>query len=192
MRADLANSNDDAIAPHEVGEGEGKGSAACRQAERSRRLACESRVIQVRRSARPATSTPRIGPSRTGLRSTGTGAGGGKRRRTALTRRARSPLAAFCQTLLSQRTGLTIRLVGQVDGSLGKGILLTHFAQPQAGPRWAAQPPVFLQHKGLCSQTSRGASKRLRPLPWSILLRRVFLSHEHGRCFFGGSPLHLT
>jgi len=35
----------------------------------------------------------RIGPSRTGLRSTGAGAGGGKRRRTALTRRARSPLA---------------------------------------------------------------------------------------------------
>ena len=35
----------------------------------------------------------RIGPSRTGLYSTGTGAGRGKRRRTALTRRARSPLA---------------------------------------------------------------------------------------------------
>jgi len=93
MRADLANSNGDATAPHVVGEGEGKGSAACRQAEGSRRIACGSRVIQVRRSARPATSTHRIGPSRTGLRSTGTGAGGGKRRRTALTRRARSPLA---------------------------------------------------------------------------------------------------
>jgi hypothetical protein len=32
----------------------------------------------------------RMGPSRTNLRSTGPGAGGGKRRRTALTRRARS------------------------------------------------------------------------------------------------------
>jgi hypothetical protein len=60
----------------------------------------------------------RIGPSRTGLRSTGTGAGGGKRRRTALTRRARSPLAAFCQALFPQKTRLTIRLVGQVDGTL--------------------------------------------------------------------------
>ena len=170
MRADQALSNDDAIAPHEVGEGEGKGSAACRQAEGSRRLACESRVIQVRRSARPATSTPRIGPSRTGLRSTGTGAGGGKRRRTALTRRARSPLAAFCQTLLSQRTGPTIRLVGQVDGSLGKGILLTHFAQPQAGPGWAAQLPVLLQHEVLCPEPPRGSSERGGPLPRAILL----------------------
>src|SRR5437764_9436812 len=100
-------------------------------------------LIQVRRRARPATSTHRIGPSRTGLRSTGIGAGGGKRRRTALTRRARSPLAAFCQTLLTQSTELTIRLIGQVDSSLGKGILLTHFAQPQAGPGWAAQLPVL-------------------------------------------------
>src|SRR5207248_154944 len=89
----------DASAPRVVGEGEGKGSAACRQAEGSRRIACESRLVQVRRSARPATSTHRIGPSRTGLRETCTGAGGGKRRRTALTRRARSPLAAFCQAL---------------------------------------------------------------------------------------------
>jgi hypothetical protein len=48
-------------------------------------------AVQVRRSALPATSTQRIGPSRTGFRETS--AGGGKRRRTALTRRARSPLA---------------------------------------------------------------------------------------------------
>src|SRR5947209_16773231 len=118
MRADQALSNGDATAPHVVGEGEGKGTAACRQAEGSRRIACESRLIQVRRRARPATSTHRIGPSRTGLRSTGIGAGGGKRRRTALTRRARSPLAAFCQTLLTQSTELTIRLIGQVDSQL--------------------------------------------------------------------------
>src|SRR5436305_1667124 len=45
MRADLANSNGDATALHVVGEGEGKGSAPCRQAEGSRRIACESRVI---------------------------------------------------------------------------------------------------------------------------------------------------
>jgi hypothetical protein len=106
-------------------------------------------VIQLRRSARPATSTQRIGPSRTDLRSIGTGAGGGKRRRTALTRRARSPLAAFRQALFPQKTRLTIGLVGQINGPLGKGILLTHFTQPQTGPRRAAQLPVLLQHEVL-------------------------------------------
>src|SRR5947209_9898051 len=44
----------------------------------------------------------------------------------------------------------------------GKGILLTHFAQPQAGPGWAAQLPVLLQHA--------------RPLPrnalWLVRTRR--------------------
>src|SRR6266702_6743551 len=114
MRADQALSNGDATAPHVVGEGEGKGSAACRQAEGSRRIACESRVIQVRRSARPATSTKagsvRAGPAcaqqaqvRVEARDDG----------PRLLRRARSPLAASRPPLLSQRTGLTIRLVGK-------------------------------------------------------------------------------
>src|SRR6266566_2655935 len=114
MRADQALSNGDATAPHVGGEGEGKGSAACRQAEGSRRIACESRVIQVRRSARPATSTKagsvRAGPAgahqapvRVEARDDG----------PRFVRQARSTLADFRQTLLSQRTGLTIRLVGK-------------------------------------------------------------------------------
>src|SRR5450755_354659 len=118
-------------------------------------------VIQVRRRARPATSTHRIGPSRTGLRSTGTGAGGGKRRRTALTRRARSPLAAFCQTLLSQRTELTIRLIGQVDGSLGKGILTRALRSTTDWPR-------------LGSAASRSLATRSplpRNAPWLVRTR---------------------
>ena len=45
-------------------------------------------------------------------------AGGGKRRRTALTRRARSPLAASRQALLAKRTLVTIGLVGQIDSTL--------------------------------------------------------------------------
>src|SRR5256885_17212163 len=64
MRADLANSNDDAIAPHEVGEGEGKGSAACRQAEGSRRIACasgSSRCGEVLAQLHPPTRSVRAG-----------------------------------------------------------------------------------------------------------------------------------
>src|SRR2546425_7320880 len=100
----------------------------------------------------------RIGPSRTGLCSTGTGAGGGKSRRTALTRRARSPLTAFRQALFPKSTRLTIRLVGQVDGPLGKGIFLTHFTQPQVSSRRTAQFSILLQDEVLCPEASRGSS----------------------------------
>jgi len=58
----------------------------------------------------------RIDPRTMSLRATTAGAG--KRRRTALTRRARSPLAAFRQALLAKSTALTIGLVGQIDGQL--------------------------------------------------------------------------
>ena len=158
MRVGPATSSDDATAAHGVGEGARNGWAACPQAEGSRRIACESRIIHLRRSARPATSTQRIGPSRTGLCSTGTGAGGGKSRRTALTRRARSPLTAFRQALFPKSTRLTIRLVGQVDGPLGKGIFLTHFTQPQVSSRRTAQFSILLQDEVLCPEASRGSS----------------------------------
>src|SRR5215470_4624173 len=71
----------------------------------------------------------------------------GRRQETANGADAARPIAfgSGCQALLSQRTGLTIGLVGQVDGSLGKLILLTHFAQPQTSPSWAAQLAILLQ-----------------------------------------------
>ena len=93
VRADPANESSDGNAPHEEDAMEAKLFAGSSQAEAPRRVARASRVLQVRRSARPATSTQRIGPSLTGPRSTE--AGGGKRRRTRLSRRARLPLAAF-------------------------------------------------------------------------------------------------
>src|SRR5438876_2037102 len=66
MRADLANSNGDATAPHVVGEGEGKGSAACRQAEGSRRIACasgSSRYGEVLAQPHPPSGAVRAGPA---------------------------------------------------------------------------------------------------------------------------------
>ena len=54
---------------------EAKTLAVSEPRERSRHNADGSRVIHVRRSARPVTSTHRIGPSRISFRSMGTGAG---------------------------------------------------------------------------------------------------------------------
>jgi hypothetical protein len=58
----------------------------------------------------------RIDPRRTGFSSTK--AGGGKRRRTALTRRARLPLAPDARALLAKRTVLTIGLGGHIHSPL--------------------------------------------------------------------------
>ena len=69
------------------------------------------------------------------------------------------PFARHCS---EPRTRLTIRLIGQVDAGFRKGILLTHFAQPQAGPGWAAQLPVLLQH----------ARPLPRNAPWLVRTRR--------------------
>src|SRR5260221_5530395 len=115
--------------------------------------------------------------------------GGGKRRRTALTRRARSPLAAFRQALLPERTALTIGLVGQIDSTLGERIFLADFAQPEACPCWTAQPPILLQDEGLSPETAPGSSERCSPLPRSILLRWVFRSQQQRRPVFGRGPL---
>jgi hypothetical protein len=148
-------------------------------------------AIQVRRSARPATSTQRSGPSRTGLRSNR-----GRWGQETTDRADATGTIAFGR--LSPGTAREENSADNQSGRPGRrpafvnSFSRAHFAQPQAGPRWATQPPVLLHGEGLCSETSRGASKRRCPLPRPILLRRVFLSHEKGRCFFGGSPLHLT
>ena len=62
-----------------------------------------------------------------------------------------SPVAfgPWCQALLSQSTGLTIGLVGQVHGSLSEFILLTDFTQPEASPGGTAQFPIILPYKSL-------------------------------------------
>ena len=100
MRADLANSNGDATAPHVVGEWEGKGSAACRQAEG---LDVLPAPVSHRRAAKcsPSQIHPSDRSERTGFRSTEVRVEG-KRRRTALTRRARSPLAPLPGTALAR------------------------------------------------------------------------------------------
>ena len=92
-------------------------------------------------------------------------AGGGNRRRTALTRRARSPLAAFCQALLPQSTVLTISLIGEIDGPLGERIFLPHFAQPQACPRWATELAV-LTARVKASAVKRPAARPASPAPF--------------------------
>src|SRR6266849_320047 len=97
-----------------------------------------------------------------------------------------------CQALLPQGTALTVGLVGQVDGSLGKSILLTHFAQPEACPRRAAQSPVLLQDEGIGPETPGGSSERCSPLPRAILLRWIFRSQQQRRRFLGRCTLDLA
>jgi hypothetical protein len=50
----------------------------------------------------------------------------------------------FCQTLLSERTALTVSLISEVDGALSESIFLPHFAQPQIRSRWTAKFPILL------------------------------------------------
>jgi hypothetical protein len=132
--------------------------------EGSQHIAGESRAVQVRRSVRPATSTHRIGPRTIGFRSTV--AGEGTRRQTALTRRARSPLAAFCQAPLPQSTALTIGLIGQIDGPLGESMFLPHFARSAGLPlrdSVASHPPGI--GEGLGPEASGSSSERRCPRP---------------------------
>ncbi len=77
----------------------------------------------------------------------------------------------WSQTLLAESTRQTIRLIGQIDGPLSEGILLTHFAQPQAGPCWTAQSAVLLHDEGLCSEAPGGSSEGCSPLPRAIFFR---------------------
>ena len=74
------------------------------------------------------------------------------------------PFGAFCQTLLSQHTRLTIALVGQIHGSLGKGILLAHFTQPQAGSCRTAQFSILLQHARPRPRNALWLVQTLRPI----------------------------
>jgi hypothetical protein len=67
----------------------------------------------------------------------------GKRRRTALTRRARLPFAPRPRHCPPQITVRAIYLGSDVDGPLRKGIFLTHFAQPEACSCWTTEYPVF-------------------------------------------------
>jgi hypothetical protein len=102
------------------------------------------------------------------------------------------PFGTWSEALLLESTWQTIGLVGQIDGPLGKGILLSYFAQPQAGPGWTAQLPVVLQHEILCPETPRGSSEGCGPLPRAILFRWGFFSDEESRSFFGRCPLDLA
>ena len=84
-----------------------------------------------------------------------------------------SPIAfrTSSQALSPKFTVRTIRLGGDIDGPLRKGIFLTHFAQPEACSCGAKEHPIFLQGKGLSSEASRCSSERCSPLPGAILLR---------------------
>jgi hypothetical protein len=73
-------------------------------------------AVQVRRSARPATSAQRIGPSVTGFRSYRGRWGQETTDRTHST--GTIAFSPFRQALLPQGTALTIGLVGEVDGAL--------------------------------------------------------------------------
>jgi hypothetical protein len=48
------------------------------------------------------------------------------------------------QTLLTERTAWTIGLGGNIYRTLGEGILLTHFTQPEGGSCWTAEHAVLL------------------------------------------------
>jgi hypothetical protein len=57
--------------------------------------------------------------------------------------------------------------------------------------RSAVSPPPGIG-EGISSQASSGSSQRCGPLPRAILFRWGFRSHNQGRSFFGGCPLHLA
>jgi hypothetical protein len=158
MRADRANTSGNGNALLVGGAEEGKGSAACRQAEGSRRIACGSRVIQLRRSARPATST-RAGSVRAG---------------PTCVQQAQAQVAARDDGphsrdgpdplwLLMPGTGPAANTVDNRSGRPGrrhalvKAFSRAHFTQPQAGPGWAAQFSILLQDEVLGPEASRGS-----------------------------------
>src|SRR5713226_3984198 len=83
-------------------------------------------------------------------------------------------------------------LVSEVDGPLGKSVLLTHFAQPEVCPGWATQLPVLLQGEGICGEPTSRSARLSSPLPRAILFWRVFPSKEKRGSFCRRRPLHLT
>src|SRR5713226_2257119 len=87
-----------------------------------------------------------------------------------------SALGLWVETLLSQSTASTIGLVSEVDSSLGKSVLLTHFAQVEVCPGRATQLPVLLQGEGVCGETTSRSARLSSPLPRAILFWRVFPS----------------
>jgi len=110
----------------------------------------------------------RIGPSRTGLRSTGTGAGGGKRRRTAT-----FATGSISFGRLSPNTALAKNRADNPSGRKGetagfrKGILLTHFARSSGWPR-------------LGSAASRPLATRASSAPKRPVARPNAAAHCHG------------
>jgi hypothetical protein len=147
-------------------------------------------AVQVRRRARPATSLHRVAARTPVCGSTTKGVG--NRRRTALTLRARLPLAPrprHCSRRVHPRQSGSR---GHIDRALGKGILLTQFAQPQEGPCWTLQGPILLQAEGLSRYSASPSSCIAGPLPGAIRLLRVFCGRDERRTFFGGHPLDLA
>ena len=158
---------------HEVDEEEAWPLAGFESGEAPPHSVGGSRAVQARRSARPATSTRAASlperrafaqPRRVQARDGGPDFRGAPDRLWPL-----MPGTAPAGNTADSRSGRK----GETARSR-ESMLLTHFTQPQAGPRWTAQPPVFA--------ASMKASAPQRPVA-----RPNAAAHCHGPYSSGGS-----
>src|SRR2546421_6859901 len=174
------------MARGERGGGEALGGFSARESTSTNYL--RQWAVQVRRRARPATSLHRVA-GRTPVRGS-TVAGMGKRRRTALRRRARFPLAPGLRHCSRSAHLWQSSRAARKTARCVKAFSCRNSALPECRSCRTAQRSIVLHEKSTSPDLASTAP--FGPLPVAIRLWDLVGSFEEGWTCFGWGPLNIA